>query len=124
MFMKNLNQFLNEKLVLNKSLNKQQIKIPKSLHKDDLNALTNYYTLIKYKAQKEGITSNDDYSKLVNFLDKTMPDKYKTPEMIWTFIGCSGWDYFVDEEDDDYLSSDWADTNPLEEFVYRALEEL
>jgi hypothetical protein len=122
--MKNLNQFLNEKLVLNKSLNKKQIKIPKSLYKDDLNALTNYYTLIKYKAQKEGIKSDDDYSKLVNFLDKTMPDKYKTPEMIWAFIGCSGWDYFVDEEDDDYLSSDWMDTDPLEEFVYRALEEL
>jgi hypothetical protein len=122
--MKNLNQFLNEKLVLNKSLNKKQIKIPKSLYKDDLSALTNYYTLIKYKAQKEGIKSDDDYSKLDNFLDKTMPDKYKTPEMIWAFIGCSGWDYFVDEEDDDYLSSDWMDTDPLEEFVYRALEEL
>ena len=53
--------------------------------------------------------------------------KYQTKEMIWAYISIVlGYDYMFDDSTDErwkngYLSDDWDEVDPVEEFVYRAV---
>ena len=78
----------------------------------------------------KGISEDDDLSELVNYYKAyTKNDKkYQTKEMIWAYISTVlGYDYMFDAHNYDRwgnkrLSELYDEVDPVEEFVYRAVE--
>ena len=128
--MKKINDFINEKLKVTKNTNSDTLKIPVAITNADKVYLNKLYKIIQKKVLDEKIDEDGDLSSLVEFYKEyTKNDKkYQTPEMIWTYIFVVlGYDYMFDDSDDDrrengYLSELYDDTDPIEEFVYRAAE--
>ena len=128
--MKKINDFINEKLKVTKNTNSDTLKIPVAITNADKVYLNKLYKIIQKKVLDEKIDEDGDLSSLVNFYKEyTKNDnKYQTKEMIWTYIFVVlGYDYMFDDSDDErrengYLSELYDDTDPIEEFVYRAAE--
>ena len=128
--MKKINDFINEKLKVTKNTNSDTLKIPVAITNADKVYLNKLYKIIQKKVLDEKIDEDGDLSSLVEFYKEyTKNDKkYQTPEMIWTYIFVVlGYDYMFDDSDDErrengYLSELYDDTDPIEEFVYRAAE--
>lgn len=127
--MRKINDFINEKLKVTNNSKGDTTKIPPSInnvHKEYLNEL---YDLIKMMARHEEISEDDDLSDLVKYYkEHTKNDKkYQTKEMIWAYISIVlGYDYMFDDSTDErwkngYLTDDWDEVDPVEEFVYRAV---
>lgn len=127
--MRKINDFINEKLKVTNNSKGDTTKIPPAInnvHKEYLNEL---YDLIKMMARHEEISEDDDLSGLVKYYkEHTKNDKkYQTKEMIWAYISIVlGYDYMFDDSTDErwndgYLSDDWDEADPIEEFVYRAV---
>ena len=128
--MKRINDFINEKLKVTKNTNSDTLKIPVAITNADKVYLNKLYKIIQKKVLDEKIDEDGDLSSLVNFYKEYTKNakKYQTPEMIWTYIFVVlGYDYMFDDSDDErrengYLSELYDDTDPIEEFVYRAAE--
>ena len=128
--MKNLNEFITEKLKVTKKYSGDNTVIPPTIndtHKEYLNKL---YDIIKKMALDKGISEDDDLSELVKYYKEyTKNDKkYQTKEMIWAYISVVlGYDYMFDAHNYDRrgnnrLSDLYDEVDPVEEFVYRAVE--
>ena len=128
--MRKINEFINEKLKVTKNYSGDTTVIPPTIndsHKEYLNTL---YATIKKMALDKGISEDDDLSELVNYYKEyTKNDKkYQTKEMIWAYIYVVlGYDYMFDAHNYDRwgnkrLSELYDDVDPVEEFVYRAVE--
>ena len=128
--MKKINDFINEKLKVTKNTNSDTLKIPVAITNADKVYLNKLYKIIQKKVLDEKIDEDGDLSSLVNFYKEYTKNakKYQTKEMIWTYIFVVlGYDYMFDDSDDErrengYLSELYDDTDPIEEFVYRAAE--
>ena len=128
--MKRINDFINEKLKVTKNTNSDTLKIPVAITNADKVYLNKLYKIIQKKVLDEKIDEDGDLSSLVNFYKEYTKNakKYQTKEMIWTYIFVVlGYDYMFDDSDDErrengYLSELYDDTDPIEEFVYRAAE--
>jgi hypothetical protein len=107
---------------------KDTAKIPDTITYVDKKFLNGLYEELKMMAAHEELSEDDDLSNLVNhFKERTKNDKkYQTKEMLWSYISIVlTYDYMFDEEDMDrfdqgYLSDDWENVDPIEEFAYRA----
>ena len=128
--MKKLNEFINEKLKVTKNYTGDNTVIPSTIndvHKEYLNKL---YNIIKKMALDKGISEDDDLSSLVKYYKEyTKNDKkYQTKEMIWAYISVVlGYDYMFDNSSHErwikrYLTDLYDEVDPVEEFVYRAVE--
>ena len=128
--MRKLNEFINEKLKVTKNYSIDNIAIPPTIndvHKEYLNKL---YDIIKKMALDKGISEDDDLSSLVKYYKEyTKNDKkYQTKEMIWAYISVVlGYDYMFDNSSHErwikrYLTDLYDEVDPVEEFVYRAVE--
>ena len=128
--MKKLNEFINEKLKVTKNYRVDNTVIPSTIndaHKEYLNKL---YDIIKKMAIDKGISEDDDLSSLVKYYKEyTKNDKkYQTKEMIWAYISVVlGYDYMFDNSSHErwikrYLTDLYDEVDPVEEFVYRAVE--
>ena len=108
---------------------KDTTKIPDTITYVDKKFLNDIYEELKTMAAHEELSEDDDLSDLVNhFKERTKNDKkYQTKEMLWSYISIVlTYDYMFDEEDMDrfdqgYLSYDWDQVDPIDEFVYRAV---
>ena len=128
--MKKITEFINEKLKVTKNSASDTTKIPVAITNADKVYLNKLYKIIQKKVLDEKIDEDGDLSSLVNFYKEyTKNDKkYQTKEMIWTYLFVVlGYDYMFDDSDDErrengYLSELYDDTDPIEEFVYRAAE--
>ena len=128
--MKRINDFINEKLKVTKNSTSDTTKIPVAINNADKDYLNKLYKIIQKKVLDEKIDEDGDLSSLVNFYKEYTKNakKYQTKEMIWTYIFVVlGYDYMFDDSDDErrengYLSELYDDTDPIEEFVYRAAE--
>lgn len=126
--MKNLKDTILEKLKVSTNF-KETTKIPDTITYVDKNFLNDIYEELKLMAAHEELSEDDDLSNLVNrFKEQTKNDKkYQTKEMLWAYISIVlGYDYMFDDDDMDrfdqgYLSYDWDQVDPIEEFVYRAV---
>ena len=128
--MRKLNEFINEKLKVTKNYTGDNTVIPATIndaHKEYLNKL---YDIIKKMAIDKGISEDDDLSSLVKYYKEyTKNDKkYQTKEMIWAYISVVlGYDYMFDNSSHErwikrYLTDLYDEVDPIEEFVYRAVE--
>lgn len=128
--MRKINEFINEKLKVTKTYRGDNTVIPPTIndvHKEYLNTL---YATIKMMALDKGISEDDDLSELVNYYKAyTKNDKkYQTKEMIWAYISVVlGYDYMFDNSSRErwtkrYLKDIYDEVDPVEEFVYRAVE--
>lgn len=128
--MRKINEFINEKLKVTKTYRGDNTVIPPTIndvHKEYLNKL---YGIIKKMAIDKGISEDDDLSSLVKYYKEyTKNDKkYQTKEMIWAYISAVlGYDYMFDAHKYDRrgnncLSDLYDEVDPVEEFVYRAVE--
>ena len=128
--MRKINEFINEKLKVTKNYSGDNTVIPPTInavHKEYLNTL---YATIKRMARDKGISEDDDLSELVKYYKEyTKNDKkYQTKEMIWAYISVVlGYDYMFDAYNYDRwgnkrLSELYDEVDPVEEFVYRAVE--
>ena len=128
--MKKLNEFINEKLKVTKNYSGDNTVIPSTIndvHKEYLNKL---YDILKKMALDKGISEDDDLSSLVKYYKEyTKNDKkYQTKEMIWAYISVVlGYDYMFDNSSHErwikrYLTDIYDEVDPVEEFVYRAVE--
>ena len=128
--MRNLNEFISEKLKVTKNYSGDNTVIPSTIndiHKEYLNKL---YDIIKRMALDKEISEDDDLSELVKYYKKyTKNDKkYQTKEMIWAYISVVlGYDYMFDNSSHErwikrYLTDLYDEVDPVEEFVYRAVE--
>ena len=128
--MRKITEFINEKLKVTKNSASDTTKIPVAINNADKVYLNKLYKIIQKKVLDEKIDEDGDLSSLVDFYKEyTKNDKkYQTKEMIWTYIFIVlGYDYMFDDSDDErrengYLSELYDDTDPIEEFVYRAAE--
>ena len=128
--MKKITEFINEKLKVTKNSASDTTKIPIAINNADKVYLNKLYKIIQKKVLDEKIDEDGDLSSLVNFYKEYTKNakKYQTKEMIWTYIFVVlGYDYMFDDSDDErrengYLSELYDDTDPIEEFVYRAAE--
>lgn len=126
--MKNLKDTILEKLKVSTNV-KDTTKIPDTITYVDKKFLNDIYEELKTMAAHEELSEDDDLSDLVNhFKEKTKNDKkYQTKEMLWVYISIVlGYDYMFDDDDMDrfdqgYLSYDWDQVDPIDEFVYRAV---
>lgn len=128
--MRKINEFINEKLKVTKNYSGDNTVIPATInavHKEYLNTL---YATIKSMARDKGISEDDDLSELVKYYKEyTKNDKkYQTKEMIWAYISVVlGYDYMFDNSSRErwikrYLKDIYDEVDPVEEFVYRAVE--
>ena len=126
--MKNLKDTILEKLKVSTNF-KETTKIPDTITYADKKFLNDIYEELKTMASHEELSEDDDLSDLVNyFKERTKNDKkYQTKEMLWSYISIVlTYDYMFDDDDMDrfdqgYLSYDWDQVDPIEEFVYRAV---
>ena len=128
--MRKITEFINEKLKVTKNSASDTLKVSASINNADKVYLNKLYKIIQKKVLDEKIDEDGDLSSLVNFYKEYTKNakKYQTPEMIWGYIySVLGYDYMFDDSDDErrengYLSELYDDTDPIEEFVYRAAE--
>ena len=126
--MKNLKDTILEKLKVSTNV-KDTTKIPDTITYVDKKFLNDIYEELKTMAAHEELSEDDDLSDLVNyFKERTKNDKkYQTKEMLWSYISIVlTYDYMFDDDDMDrfdqgYLSYDWDQVDPIDEFVYRAV---
>lgn len=126
--MKNLKDTILEKLKISTNF-KETTKIPDTITYADKKFLNDIYEELKTMAAHEELSEDDDLSDLVNyFKERTKNDKkYQTKEMLWSYISIVlTYDYMFDDDDMDrfdqgYLSYDWDQVDPIDEFVYRAV---
>ena len=126
--MKNLKDTILEKLKVSTNF-KETTKIPDTITYVDKKFLNDIYEELKTMAAHEELSEDDDLSDLVNyFKERTKNDKkYQTKEMLWSYISIVlTYDYMFDDDDMDrfdqgYLSYDWDQVDPIDEFVYRAV---
>lgn len=126
--MKNLKDTILEKLKVSTNF-KDTTKIPDTIQNVDKEYLNKLFFEIQMMAQHEELSEDDDLSHLVNhFKEQTKNDKkYQTKEMLWAYISIIlTYDYMFDDSDMDrfdqgYLSDEWENVDPIEEFVYRAV---
>jgi hypothetical protein len=126
--MKNLKDTILEKLKVSTNF-KDTTKIPDTIQNVDKEYLNKLFFEIQMMAQHEELSEDDDLSHLVNhFKEQTKNDKkYQTKEMLWAYISIIlTYDYMFDDSDMDrfdqgYLSDEWENEDPIEEFVYRAV---
>ena len=126
--MKNLKDTILEKLKVSTNF-KETTKIPDTITYADKKFLNDIYEELKTMAAHEELSEDDDLSDLVNYFKKLTKNnkKYQTKEMIWSYISIVlTYDYMFDDEDMDrfdqgYLSYDWDQVDPIDEFVYRAV---
>jgi hypothetical protein len=108
---------------------KDTTKVPDTITYVDKKFLNDIYEELKMMAAHEELSEDDDLSHLVNhFKERTKNNKkYQTKEMLWSYISIVlTYDYMFDDDDMDrfdqgYLSPDWDEEDPIEEFVYRAV---
>ena len=128
--MRKLNEFINEKLKVTKNYRVDNTVIPSTIndvHKEYLNTL---YDIIKKMTLDKGISEDDDLSELVKYYKEYAKNdkKYQTKEMIWAYISVVlGYDYMFDNSSHErwvkrYLRDIYDEVDPVEEFVYRAVE--
>ena len=127
--MKTLNQYIEEKLVLSdksKIISKsERTKIPNSLPQRDLKYIDKIYHDALNFAKEHNYDYNNGLDKIEEYIDKHLDDKYKTKEWIWGYISITlGYDYFIDEDDDDYLAPEWEDQTPVNELAVRVSEDV
>ena len=128
--MRKITEFINEKLKVTKNSASDTTKIPVAINNADKVYLNKLYKIIQKKVLDEKIDEDGDLSSLVNFYKEyTKNDKkYQTKEMIWAYISVVlGYDYMFDAHNYDRrgnkrLSELYDDVDPVEEFVYRAVE--
>ena len=128
--MRKITEFINEKLKVTKNSASDTTKIPVAINNADKDYLNKLYDIIKKKVKREKIDEDGDLSSLVDFYKEYTKDdkKYQTPEMIWAYISVVlGYNYMFDDSsearwDNGYLSELYDNTDPIEEFVYRAAE--
>lgn len=126
--MKNLKDTILEKLKVSTNF-KETTKIPDTITYADKKFLNDIYEELKTMSAHEELSEDDDLSDLVNyFKERTKNDKkYQTKEMLWSYISIVlTYDYMFDDDDMDrfdqgYLSYDWDQVDPIDEFVYRAV---
>lgn len=126
--MRNLKDTILEKLKVSTNV-KDTTKIPDTITYVDKKFLNDIYEELKTMAAHEELSEDDDLSDLVNyFKERTKNDKkYQTKEMLWSYISIVlTYDYMFDDDDMDrfdqgYLSYDWDQVDPIDEFVYRAV---
>jgi hypothetical protein len=126
--MKNLKDTILEKLKVSTNF-KDTTKIPDTIQNVDKEYLNKLFFEIQMMAQHEELSEDDDLSHLVNhFKEQTKNDKkYQTKEMLWAYISIIlTYDYMFDDSnmdrfDQGYLSDEWENEDPIEEFVYRAV---
>ena len=128
--MRKIIDFINEKLKVTKNYTGDTTQVPSTINNKDKEYLNTLYDIIKRMVKLEKISEDDDLSSLVEYYKEyTRNDKkYQTKEMIWAYISIVlGYDYMFDPSDDArwknrYLSKLYDETDPIEEFVYRAAE--
>ena len=128
--MKRINEFINEKLKISKNYRNDTMQVPSEIDTVHQRYLNKLYDIIQRKVVREKIDEDGDLSSLVKYYEEyTKNDiEYQTPEMIWAYISVVlGYDYMFDDSSDErwknrYLSKIYDETDPIEEFVYRAAE--
>ena len=128
--MRKINEFINEKLKVTKNYRGDTTVIPPTINDSHEEYLNKLYGIIKKMALDKGISEDDDLSELVKYYKEyTKNDKkYQTKEMIWSFISVVlGYDYMFDKSSHErwvkrYLRDIYDEVDPVEEFVYRAVE--
>ena len=128
--MKRINEFINEKLKISKNYRNDTMQVPSEIDTVHQRYLNKLYDIIQRKVVREKIDEDGDLSSLVKYYEEyTKNDiEYQTPEMIWVYISVVlGYDYMFDDSSDErwknrYLSKIYDETDPIEEFVYRASE--
>ena len=128
--MKKITEFINEKLKVTKNSASDTTKIPVAITNADKDYLNKLYKIIQKKVLDEKIDEDGDLSSLVKYYKEyTKNDKkYQTKEMIWAYISVVlGYDYMFDNSSHErwikrYLTDLYDEVDPVEEFVYRAVE--
>ena len=128
--MRKINEFINEKLKVTKNYSGDTTVIPSTINDSHEEYLNTLYATIKKMALDKGISEDDDLSELVKYYKEyTKNDKkYQTKEMIWSYISVVlGYDYMFDNSSHErwvkrYLRDIYDEVDPVEEFVYRAVE--
>ena len=128
--MRKLNEFINEKLKVTKNYSSDNTTIPHTINDEHKEYLNKLYDIIKKMAIDKGISEDDDLSELVNYYKEYTKndEKYQTKEMIWAYISVVlGYDYMFDNSSHErwikrYLTDLYDEVDPVEEFVYRAVE--
>ncbi len=129
--MKRINEFINEKLKISKNYKNDTMQVPSEIDTEHQRYLNKLYDIIQRKVVREKIDEDGDLSSLVKYYEEyTKNDiEYQTPEMIWAYISIVlGYEYMFDDSSDErwknrYLSKIYDETDPIEEFVYRAAEQ-
>ena len=128
--MKKIIDFINEKLKVTKNYTGDTMQVPSTINNKDKEYLNTLYDIIKRMVKLEKISEDDDLSSLVEYYKEyTRNDKkYQTKEMIWAYISVVlGYDYMFDNSSHErwvkrYLRDIYDEVDPVEEFVYRAVE--
>ena len=128
--MRKIIDFINEKLKVTKNYTGDTTQVPSTINNKDKEYLNTLYDIIKRMVKLEKISEDDDLSSLVEYYKEyTRNDKkYQTKEMIWAYISVVlGYDYMFDNSSRErwikrYLKDIYDEVDPVEEFVYRAVE--
>ena len=128
--MRKIIDFINEKLKVTKNYSGDTTQVPSTINNKDKEYLNTLYSTIKMMVRHKGISEDDDLSELVKYYKEyTKNDKkYQTKEMIWSYISVVlGYDYMFDVSSRErwinrYLTDLYDEVDPVEEFVYRAVE--
>ena len=128
--MKRINEFINEKLKISKNYRNDTMQVPSEIDTVHQRYLNKLYDIIQRKVVREKIDEDGDLSSLVKYYEEyTKNDiEYQTPEMIWAYISVVlGYDYMFDNSSHErwikrYLTDLYDEVDPVEEFVYRAVE--
>lgn len=120
---------IEEKLVLSnnsKIIGKsERTRIPDRLPQRDLGAIDKIYHAALEYAKEHNYDYDNGLDKIQEYIDKHLDDKYKTKEWIWGYIAITlGYDYFYDEDEDEYLASEWEDQDPVNELAVRVSEDV
>lgn len=123
-----INDFINEKLKVNtKNVKTHTTKIPDQISRKDREEFDRLWEKVAEYAHIWDLYEDDDLDDAVKYYKEIADPKYFNKELIWAYICIDrGYDYMLDDSDDEkwnagYLSDDWDDVDPIEEFVYRVI---
>lgn len=126
--MRKINDFINEKLKVNtKNTKTHTTKIPDQISRQDRVYFDRLWEKVSEYAAIWDLYEDDDLTDAVKYYKEIADPKYFNKELIWAYICIDrGYDYMLDDSDDEkwnagYLSDDWDDVDPIEEFVYRVI---
>lgn len=126
--MRKINDFINEKLKVNtKNVKTQTTKIPDQISRHDRDEFHKLWEKVSEYAHIWDLHEDDDLDDAVKYYKEIAGPKYFNKELIWAFLNIvKGFDYMLDYSDDEnwdagYLSDEWDDVDPIEEFVYRVV---